>query len=186
MMAFKKAIMTGTTLSPHHTLASRSECDCDSASHGLELPHSRNARFEEFESLVRRWEPIVFRVCRQLFPDVRTAETCCEDAFVALYRSDADLAESPVLLSVLLGYVISASLVDPSDRPQGTGVNAKVHESLGRLLPGDRELIVLRFLNQSSVEEIARLQKRSPKEVRTRLWNAMAAMERSVGCSGAN
>lgn len=186
MMAFRRAIMTGTTLHPHHTLSKHSGCDSNLGVHATEIRHSCNARYREFESLVRQWEPIVFRVCRQLFAEVRDAEACCEDAFVALYRSDADLAQSPMLLSVLLGYVISASLVDPSEGPEGTGINARVHESLGRLLPGDRELIVLRFLNRSSVEEIAQLQKRSRKEVRARLWNAMVAMERSVGCSEAN
>ncbi len=167
-----------STTSHHFPLSRQTDEGFSLASRNSPPTGDRN-RLLVFEALVRRWEPIVFEICDQLFADPSVAESTCEEAFVALYRSDVDLCTTAALLSALIGYTVEIACQAIREENLVMSNRHSLCLGLGRLMPGDRDLIALRFLNGRTAPEIATLLEISEDEVRVRLWNAMTAMKRS-------
>jgi len=69
-------------------------------------------------------------------------------------------------------------LADREDEPFSTEDAARIHEALDRLEPAQREVLVLRFLEELSYEEIGQIVECPLGTVRSRIHYAKAALRR--------
>lgn len=163
---------------PHHSLFGglREPGDEIPLPTGLSLGTDR---LEAFERILRRWEPLIFAVSHRLHSDPESAQTACEETFLALFNSRVELREPERHLGDLIAMTIElASCADVAARP--------VVGTLLRLFPSDREMIVLRFFGGYSEKMIAEMLAVEVDQVRLRLWGAMAAFESVGGRCGDN
>jgi RNA polymerase sigma-70 factor (ECF subfamily) len=80
-----------------------------------------------------------------------------------------------------LAHSLVTSSVGPSQRAQEAELQARAAEALRRLKPHDREILVLRYLEQLSVEEIAAVLGISQTAVSSRHLRALQRLRRLLG-----
>ncbi len=144
---------------------------------------AEDERLAAFERILRRWEPMIHEVARRLYPDPAAAQSCSEETFLALFGSGVPLREPEHHLRDLIDRILARTA--PDEVGECPAARSAVR-ALTRLLPGDREVIVLRFFADCSPERIAGMLAMHEDQVRLRLWNAMAAFERAGGRCGEN
>lgn len=97
----------------------------------------------------------------------------CQHKVVDYYRrkklKQAVFSQMPQLEAII------SPLVSPEDQLDATLVKEKIHAVLGRLLPRHRQILVLKYLDGLSVEEIAKHLTLTFKSVESQLFRARKA-----------
>lgn len=162
----------------------------------------------EFSGLVRQYQNLVYTVCYQLVKNPQTAEDLAQDTFVAAF-THID-ACPPEHYKAWLARIAANKAKDHLKSAWNRRVSAPGDENLpetplhGSAPPGPEELAVSRdeaeairqmvlelkepylkaatlfFLEERSVEEIARVLGRPPKTVHTQLYRARLMLRRRI------
>jgi RNA polymerase sigma-70 factor (ECF subfamily) len=151
---------------------------------------------DAFAALVAELEAPLLYYAAKLTQDYETAKDVVQDAWVRaardiqrlerpsairswLYRLVHGLAVDRVRRDVAREHAEDASWdgsADPDDLIVTADRAQAVHEALDQLPPKHREVLVLRFLEQFSLEEIAHVVRCSEGTVKSRLHYAKAAL----------
>ncbi len=133
---------------------------------------------QAFETLVRRYGPMVFRVCRDVLSDPQDAEDAFQATFLVLVRQAGSIRDRPALgrwlyevacricrrerrrVARLRSQERQALTMDavatPDDDPAERELKPILHEEIKRLPTKLRDPIVLCYLEGLTVEEAAR------------------------------
>jgi len=154
--------------------------------------------FEEF-ALART--PHLYRAAWLLCGDRHQAEDLVQETLAKVYvrmgRRFAGRVENPAayaqtaLVRTFLSHRRRRSsherpYADPPDRPDATGLRLALLDALAGLAPADRAVLVLRYLEDLSVEEVAARLEVSPGAVRNRSMRALARLRPLLDPSLAN
>lgn len=151
---------------------------------------------DEFEDFARARTPAMLRSARLLCRDDQLAEDLVQDTLAKVYvRWHAPLRgriDNPVAYAhtaLTRTFLSSRRRRSNSERPSAelpervttdlvdeTETRLMVRTALGDLTPADRAVLVLRYLEDHSVEETARLMGVSPGAVRSRTMRALTRM----------
>ena len=145
-----------------------------------------------FAELVGRFHPRLVYYVRRMLGEVHAAEDVLQDVWLTVYRQLATLRD-PRALRVWLYRIArravvaqlrrarrwveldEAALVDAADAPDdafGPDAAAQIHAALARLEPIHRDVLVLRFVEELSYEDIAQVTGCPVGTVRSRLHYA--------------
>ncbi|MEM7245070.1 MAG: sigma-70 family RNA polymerase sigma factor [Acidobacteriota bacterium] len=162
---------------------------------GAPQPASPAGR-DAFALLVRRHEGRLLRLVRPLVGDADAARDVVQDAFLRAYRSLATFRPDGSFRSWLSRIAVNAArderaragrrplqTVEDAEEPADTGpgtedrvsaslLQRRLQEALGQLSRREREVFVLRELEDQDVDEIARVLELSPPTVRRHLARA--------------
>lgn len=140
---------------------------------------------------------MVYATVRRILGDPAEAEDVTQTAFEILARTVASLRDPAAVPGFLKttatreclalakrrrwwqgkkGTVIAHELAQPRDEADAALV-AAAHELLARLEPAERVAVVLKFVEQHSLEEVAEIMETSVSTVRRRLASARARVE---------
>ncbi|MCB1085585.1 MAG: sigma-70 family RNA polymerase sigma factor [Verrucomicrobiae bacterium] len=134
---------------------------------------ARGSKMERFEILLRRYEPLVFSVCRELTGDQRLADLCCEEVFVEVFRYPEDLTLSPTrFLQAVLRLALDRA--DDMMKSQSELIARGRWDAISGLEEEDRNIFLLRFLGKVEIEELSGLFGLTSEMVKHRLWQAMS------------
>lgn len=163
---------------------------------------------QEFTALVEQYQRLVYTVCFQLVQDAALAEDLAQDTFLAAYlhRDDCPAGNyKPWLARIAANkakdYLKSAyrRRVQPDDgetgplafMPDTRGAPEdivlsvdeiqRVRDAVLALKEPYHKAAVLFFLEERSVEEIARVLERPPKTVHTQLYRAKQMLKQKLG-----
>ncbi len=159
---------------------------------------------ESYRALVERHQAQVGRMMWRFDRDLRTHEELVQDVFVEAYRSldryrgDAPFSHWLARIATRVGYrhwkekARARRRTVPLEEWDEDGTAAPgemtpseaaewVHHLLSRLPPRDRLVLTLRFLEDRTVEETARLIGWSPSMVKVQTWRARRKLETLVG-----
>ncbi len=160
-----------------------------------ELPH----RTEGFHELLRRHEGMVYHTCLRMLGNVEEAEETCQDAFVRVFQKlhqfEGRSSFKTWLFRVVYNFCMTRRrklatrrerrnriqtefVHEAESRHQASEDNEldlseNVHRAINQLKPGDREVIVLRFISDLSLEEIADVLEIGLSATKMRLYRAM-------------
>lgn len=161
---------------------------------------SKRGDTEAFESLVRKYEKRMYNVALRITGNPEDAVEAVQDAFVSAFSRLGGFKGEARFSTWLYRIAVNASLnrlkaarnepVSLEGRPEAEGVNAEtalhgvqrkelqqaVHDCIGRLEPGFREVVVLRDLEGFSYDEIADTLDIKGGTVRSRLSRAREAL----------
>lgn len=160
----------------------------------------------EFEEFALARTPHLYRAAWLLCGDRHQAEDLVQEALAKVYvrmgRRFAGRVENPAayaqtaLVRTFLSHRRRRSsrerpYADPPDRPVGdhadaTGLRLALLDALAGLAPADRAVLVLRYLEDLSVEEVANRLEVSPGAVRNRSMRALARVRPLLDPSLAN
>jgi RNA polymerase sigma-70 factor (ECF subfamily) len=128
-----------------------------------------------FSELVRRYSARIFIFLRSYLRDAGVAEDLTQEVFLRVFKNiqryipsarfstwiytiASNIAKDHIKAGVRAGH-LSLDNVDPSEAvsedPQGDETSDRVNEALKMLEPDDREILILRDLNELKYEEIA-------------------------------
>ncbi len=151
-----------------------------------------------FESLVRRYHgPLLYYVRRMIGRD---AEDVVQQVWLAVYTGLPRLRHTDGfriwmyrIARNLAGHMLRhrftsvdhrelEDLIDPlGPEPSFSAEDAaRVHEGLGKLVPAHREVLVLRFIEQMSYEEIAQITGCGAGTVKSRIHYAKRALRQEL------
>jgi RNA polymerase sigma-70 factor (ECF subfamily) len=153
-----------------------------------------------FEELVGRFHDRLRRFVRSLLPDAHTADDVLQDAWLDVWRSIGKLRDADALEAWLFrvardrayrvlrrkpvahgaGPIEQAEIVDESDVQLAADERELVTTSLNRLALEQREVLLLRFVEQLSYEQIAATIGCELGTVRSRLHYAKAALRQLI------
>jgi enterochelin esterase family protein len=163
-------------------------------------PVSQDAVLEE---MVRHHLPMVYAAARRQLPDPSLAEDVTQAVFMVLARRWKALRTNVVISSWLMkvthltclqarrgagrrkSHELRAAKMRPATTPPETMTNgqlaAELDAVLAQLGEGDRSVLVLRYLEQRSVEEVARQLGISEVAAKKRIGRAMARLREKLG-----
>ncbi len=157
------------------------------------------------ETLFRTAYPAVYGFCLHLSRDPRAAEDLAQQTFLLAFRHlrsyRPELPMKPWLLRIAHNAGVSAlrgkhpqvtledpqvqAMASPARSPEETAMagemRAQVQAALARLTPELRAVIVLRYQQELSYEEIARAIAKPITTVTSRLWEARRQLGRFLG-----
>lgn len=165
---------------------------------------------EQFTHMVRQYERLVYTICYQFTKDHQLAEDLAQDTFLAAYRHRDDCppeACKPWLARIATNKAKDhlksayhrrvqaaedealAVLAVPGQGPEDVAIDRdaalRIEAEIRALKEPYHKVSVLYFLEQESIEEIARRLDRPPKTVHTQLYRAKqmlkTALERGKG-----
>jgi RNA polymerase sigma-70 factor, ECF subfamily len=154
-----------------------------------------------FAELVERFHPRLAYYVRRLLGDAHAAEDVLQDVWLTVYRKLATLRDPQALRIWLYRIARRAvvvqlrharrwreldieTLVDAADAPDeafGPDDAARIHAALARLEPSHRDVLVLRFVEELSYEDIAQVTGCPLGTVRSRLHYAKRALCAELG-----
>ena len=160
-----------------------------------ELPHGGGA----FRSLLVRYEGMVFNTCLKMLGNVQDAEEACQDAFMRVYHKidqfEGRSTFKTWLYRVVCNHCMTRRRQMAIRRERGTEIrevitaemlekqedqteaadaaSEKVHQALAQLRAEDREMIVLRFVSDLSLEEMAEVLDLKLSATKMRLYRAI-------------
>lgn len=162
----------------------------------------------QFTDVVQQYQKLVYTVCYQLVQDPQTAEDLSQETFLAAYTHIDDCPQE--YMKAWLARIAANKAKDHLKSAWNRKVNAPGDENLpeqplhGAAPPGPEELAVsgaeadairqlvlelkepylkvatLFFLQERSVEEIARALERPPKTVHTQLYRARRLLQQKI------
>jgi RNA polymerase sigma-70 factor (ECF subfamily) len=171
----------------------------------IQLPYSTEA----FEVLVRRHEPQVFRTCWRYLGDAQEAEEASQDAFVRVFRGLArfewrssfrtwlfrivhnvcvtrrrrratHVAREAAYLEHTRGEIeLEGSFESGTAHAGEDFAPGAVREAVERLSEADRQVLVLRFVSDLQLEEIAEVLELALSATKMRLYRAMERFQRA-------
>lgn len=165
-----------------------------------------------FEQLIMQYQKLVYTVCYQLTRDPQTAEDLAQETFLSAYLHRDSCSSETVkpwlcriatnkakdhLKSAYHRRVELAGEEEEAERPHATAPPAEelvVDRSMQQLIEGKIRALkepylkvsVLFFLEQRTVEEIARQLGRPPKTVHTQLYRARQLLQKQLRQEEAN
>lgn len=147
-----------------------------------EVVSQTSSRLERFEVLLRRYEPLVYAVCRQAAGMGATADALCEQAFIDVYLLEHDYTRDPLrFLEAVICRVVGSEL-PPRVETDDLSATVRFWHSLSGLSDEDRQILLLRFVAGLGISDLAGIFRLSDEAMRDRLWQVMSRMEgRCVG-----
>lgn len=160
-----------------------------------ELPETTKA----FHELLRRYERMVFHTCLRMLGSVEEAEETCQDTFLRihekLHQFEGRSAFKTWLFRVVYnqcmtrkrqlairrerGVAIEEELTresaekETSTEFQEFDLSEAVNRTINLLKPDDKEIVVLRFISELSLEEISEVLGLGLSATKMRLYRAM-------------
>ena len=154
---------------------------------------------EQFTGLIRQYEKLVFTVCYQLVRDYHEAQNLAQDTFLSAYRNidrcppescriaankAKDFLKSAYNQRVVMEGEEILEAIPANRQPDELAIEqegAKRIETIIRTLKEPyRNVSILFFLEQKTVEEIARRLDRPPKTVQTQLYRAKRILQQKI------
>lgn len=158
-----------------------------------QLPYITSA----FEEILRRYEPVVLRTCHRYLGGLQEAEEACQDVFLRILNKISQFEGRSTLRTWLYRIVFNVcssrrkKLQTRSHREVTGGelrqktasngsmaTNLLVGHVLGQLSPGDKEILLLRFDDDLSLEEIAQVMRLGLSATKMRLYRSMQRFKR--------
>ena len=152
-----------------------------------------------FEELVARYHPRLRYYLRRLLPRPDHADDVLQEVWLAAYRALPRLTDPAALAAWLYRIArdkasvqwrsrpperlleVSDLVEEPSqDNEFGQEDAQEIHASLDQLGPEQREVLVLRFLEDMSYEQIAKVTGCPIGTVRSRLYYAKSALRQAI------
>ena len=151
-----------------------------------------------WEELVRLWHPRLWRFVAGMLTDRASAEDVLQDVWLRVVRSLVRLRD-PGKLSAWLYGIARAAIADrlrgqyrrpPADEvgeiPDSDGglhdvdVADSLRAGLARLHPADREVVVLYYLEERALDEVAEISNIPPGTVKSRLHRARRVIRETL------
>jgi RNA polymerase sigma-70 factor (ECF subfamily) len=148
-----------------------------------------------FEELVASYQPRLRYFLRKMLPDAHRADDVLQDVWLDVFRGVGRLAHPGAFPSWLYRIARNRAFrelrgrppprpLDDIDPPEETAGEddfsaedaEEVHAALGRLGPEQREVLLLRFMEEMSYDDIARVTGCPVGTVRSRLHHAKRAL----------
>lgn len=152
-----------------------------------------------FEELVARYAPRLRYFLRKLLSSAEAAEDCLQEVWLDVFRGLARLADPQafrawayrIARDRAFGHLRKGRREEPlgeidvRDEAADEGAfspedAAKIHAALDELPPEQREVLVLRFLEEMSYDEIARVTSQRLGTVRSRIHYGKRALKRAL------
>jgi RNA polymerase sigma factor (sigma-70 family) len=153
---------------------------------------------DAWEALVRRWHPRLSRFIARMLSDGAAVDDVLQTVWLRVVRSLVQLKEPERLAAWLYG-VARRTVADrfreqyrrpPADEiveipdwdggPDMLAVVDEVEASLGRLHPADREAVVLHYLEELPVAEVAEVCGVPPGTIKSRLHRARRILQSTL------
>lgn len=154
---------------------------------------------DAFEELVARYHPRLRYYLRRILPRADHADDVLQEVWLAVFRALPRLADPAALTAWLYRIARDKASVqwrgrqpersldvldlveEPSQDNEFRQEDAQeIHASLDQLTPGQREVLVLRFLEDMTYEEIAKVTGCPIGTVRSRLYYAKSALRQAI------
>lgn len=168
-----------------------------------ELPHRTEAYYE----LLQKYEPMVYSTCLRMLGNVQDAEETCQDAFIRVFHKihqfEGRSAFKTWLFRVVYNFCMTKRRTLATKRERNQSIHEEItHEAeaaqqnafaeesaskeavqkaLGKLSDDDREVIVLRFFSELSLEEIAEVLDLKLSATKMRLYRALDRFKQIYG-----
>ena len=172
-----------------------------------ELPDKTEAYLE----LLQKYEPMVYGTCLRMLGNVQDAEETCQDAFVRVFHKihqfEGRSAFKTWLFRVVYNFCMTKRRNLATKRERGAAISEEITQEaaaqqanqlaeesahkeavqkvLGKLSDDDREVIVLRFFSELSLEEIADVLELKLSATKMRLYRALDRFKEIYGPKGA-
>jgi RNA polymerase sigma-70 factor (ECF subfamily) len=157
-------------------------------------------RIDGFHELLNRYEGLVYHTCLRMIGQVQEAEETCQDVFLRLYQKIDQFEGRSQFKTWLFRVVHNLCLTrrrnlairrertteieaeatrDEASRQQDAEsdgsqeISESVRKAISRMKPDDQEVIMLRFVSEMSIEEIADLLGTGLSATKMRLYRAM-------------
>jgi RNA polymerase sigma-70 factor, ECF subfamily len=153
--------------------------------------------------LVGRYDARLRYYLRKLLGDAHAAEDLLQEVWLDVWRGVPRLAEAGAFTAWVYRIARDRAYrvlrrrrappqplaeLDPADDADDNGFTAEdaaqIHAALGQLAPEHRDVLVLRFLEGMSYEDVARVLGCSPGTVASRLHYAKRALRRALERTG--
>jgi RNA polymerase sigma-70 factor, ECF subfamily len=153
---------------------------------------------EAFETLVRRYEPLVFRTCRQYLGNREEAEEASQEIFLRVFRALPRFERRASFRTWLFRVVHNlcttqrARIAERTRREaayareiqgeerasfsagRGTGtVGRRISQALEQVSEDDRQILILRYVSELSLEEMAETLAITLSAAKMRLYRAV-------------
>jgi RNA polymerase sigma-70 factor (ECF subfamily) len=158
-----------------------------------ELPYVTYA----FEELLKRYEPVVLRTCQRYLGDLQEAEEACQDVFLRVFNKISQFEERSSFRTWLYRIVLNVcsnrqQKLQRRSRHEFAGAvvregfsfngrvvtNSSVGYALDQLAPADKEILLLRFDEDLTLEEIADVMGLGLSAAKMRLYRSMQRFRR--------
>jgi RNA polymerase sigma-70 factor, ECF subfamily len=161
---------------------------------------------DAFRLLVERESPMVIAACRRILGSTSDAQDAAQEAFVRAYQSLGTFrGDGPfgawvrrIAVRIAVARLAADGTVtlddarfrpgeravvdgDPVDRVLDAEERAALSDAIARLPPDQRQVVMLRFYGEHSVEDIARLTDRPVGTVKSRLSRGVATLRDQFG-----
>jgi RNA polymerase sigma-70 factor, ECF subfamily len=152
-----------------------------------------------FEQLVARYHPRLGYYLRRMLPREDQADDVLQEVWLAVFRALPRLTDPGGLAAWLYriardkaavrwrGHRAEHSLEEPDSVEEPARADEfnqedaqEIHAALARITPEHREMLVLRFLEDMSYEQIAQVTGCPIGTVRSRLYYAKSALRRAI------
>lgn len=156
-----------------------------------------DAREADFRRFATATSPALFRAAWLLTGDWHAAEDLVQDALARMFRTwpRIEQIDNPAAYAhtVLTRVFLSqrrrlrsterptATLPDKLDLPADADLRMSLVDALAKLPPRDRAVLVLRYLADRSVEQVASDLGRSPSAIKIQSMRALAKMRDALG-----
>ena len=177
------------------------EAERSSLEQRLLILRAMKGEHEAFESLFRMYHPRLLYYVRRLVKSTDRADDVMQEAWMQIYKSLPRLRAPEAFLVWCYRICRNVAAQDlrhlkqealPVDYPSDIALNQDnnflklanaelVHKALERLSPLHQEVLILRYLEDMSYEQIAEVTVYSINTVKSRLHYAKAAMLEAVG-----
>ena len=151
-----------------------------------------------WEELVRRWHPRLWRFVAGMLTDRASAEDVLQNVWLRVVRSLVRLREPEKLSAWLYGIARAAvadrlrdqyrrppadavgEIPDSDDGLDAVDVADSLRAGLARLHPADREVVVLYYLEERSLDEVAEISNIPSGTVKSRLHRARRVIRETL------
>jgi RNA polymerase sigma-70 factor (ECF subfamily) len=154
---------------------------------------------DAFEELVARYHPRLRYYLRRILPRAEHADDVLQEVWLAVFRALPRLADPAALAAWLYRIARDKAAVQWRGRPPERLLDAsdlveepsqgnefrqedaqEIHASLDQLSPEQREVLVLRFLEDMTYQQIAKVTGCPIGTVRSRLYYAKSALRQAI------
>jgi RNA polymerase sigma-70 factor (ECF subfamily) len=154
---------------------------------------------DAFEELVARYHPRLRYYLRRVLPRADHVDDVLQEVWLAVFRALPRLADPAALAAWLYRIArdkaslqwrkrppeclleVSDLVEEPSQNNEFRREDAQeIHASLNQLTPEEREILVLRFLEDMTYDEIAKVIGCPVGTVRSRLYYAKSALHQTI------
>jgi len=154
---------------------------------------------DAFEELVARYHPRLRYYLRRILPRADHADDVLQEVWLAVFRALPRLADPAALAAWLYRIARDKASIRWREEPPGRSLDVsglveepsqddefreedagEIHASLDQLTPEQREVLVLRFLEDMTYQQIAKVTGCPIGTVRSRLYYAKSALRQAI------